>query len=400
MLRKMLAIFLTALLLFPLLLPVAAQSDDPLSIAILRFGPNDAIEITEGGILDVMEAYDFITAAENRALEERQNLEGDKISIHFGDAGFDLATANLVVEAAMDLQPDVLVALHTPIAQIAVASAAEMDYPPVVLFVATAPFKAGLASSSCIKPDYVGGSETLVEFEPVFAALRLQDPDLQRIGFIYSSTMLAGEGSRDRITAIAAEMDIEVLEAGITTLADVSAATEGLVERGAEALLASGDSLLSAGLPIIVAAANENALPVFHPSMGSISVGVTIAAGFSSYYSRGINLGVILVGHLNGDIDIASTAIHIDSSNLLGINMDSAAEQDVVISEQLLDEADTVYSGGRIAQAAPAVLQAIARRGKIVPMEQRHESDQAFLASLQCTDEMIAEQQAALDAAE
>jgi hypothetical protein len=59
-----------------------------------------------------------------------------------------------------------------------------------------------------------------------------------------------------------------------------------------------------------------------------------------------------------------------------------------------------VVSDGAISQASPQVMQAVARRGKVLPLEQRRERDMAFLASLQCTDEMIAEQKAALGAAE
>ena len=100
--------------------------------------------------------------------------------------------------------------------------------------------------------------------------------------------------------------------------------------------------------------------------------------------------------------------IHADglsnSANLLGINLDSAAEQDVEISQALMDQAQAmlVVSGGRVslAQTSPLALMRFARQGAIVPMEDRLEDDLAFLASLACADEMIAEQQAALDAAE
>ena len=400
MFRKLLPIFV---LLFHLALLsglAMAQGDKNPAIAILRFGPSEALDITEGAILDVLESYGFITAEENRRLEERQNLEGEFLSVYWGEAGFDLPTVNLIVDAALDRDVDVLVTLNAPVAQVAAIVTSDMDDPPVVLFTAvSAPYRAGIADSSCIKPDHIGGAETLIEYGPVFEAFRLQDPGLNRVGFLYATSLTSGLDAYEKFTSIAAEMGIEVIEAGIASLSDLTAAAEGLVERGANALFASGDYLTAAGLPIIVWVANENGVPVFHPSMGTIFTGVTIGAGFASYYSRGDNLGVILTGHLNGDIDIATTKIHVDSSNLLGINLDSAKEQDVEISEDLMNQAAAVVSGGAIAKASPQVLQAVARRGKVLPMEQRHERDRAYLASLECTEEMIAEQQAALDAA-
>ena len=400
MLRKLFLIFALLFMLASLSGGALGQGDDNPAIAILRFGPSDALGITEGAILDVLESYGFITSEENRQLEERQNLEGENLSVYWGEAGFDLPTVNLIVDAALDRDVDVLVTLNAPVAQVAATVTSDMDDPPVVLFTAvSAPYRAGIADSSCIKPDHVGGAETLIEYEPVFEAFRLQDPDLNRVGFLYATSLTSGIDAHERFTAIASEIGIEVIEAGIASLSDLSAAAEGLVERGAGALFVSGDYLTAAGLPIIVWVANENSVPVFHPSMGTIFSGVTVGAGFASYDARGDNLGVILVGHLNGDIDIASTKIHVDSSNLLGINLDSANEQDVEISEDLMKRAATVVSGGTISQASPQVLQAVARRGKVLPLEQRRERDAAFLASLQCTEEMIAEQQAALDAA-
>ena len=76
-----------------------------------------------------------------------------------------------------------------------------------------------------------------------------------------------------------------------------------------------------------------------------------------------------------------------------------AEAQGVDISEAVMDEAIAVIESGGTTKLAPGVLAAIARRGKIIPLEQREADDKAWLASLHCTDEMIAEQQAALDAA-
>ena len=398
--RELCLLFVLLLLMSSSAGGALAQGGDNPAIAILRFGPSDALAMTEGAILDVLESYGFITAEENRLLEARQDLEGENLTVYWDEAGFDLPTVTLIVDAALDRDLDVLVTLNAPVAQVAAVVTSDMDDPPVVLFTAvSAPYKAGIADSACIKPDHVGGAETLIEYEPVFEAFRLQDPDLNRVGFLYATSMTSGLDAYERFSAIAMEMGIEVVEAGITSVSDLAPAAESLVERGAKALFVSGDYLTAAGLPIIVFVANENGVPVFHPSMGTIFSGVTVGAGFASYYASGDNLGVILAGHLNGDIDIASTRIHIDSSNLLGINLDSAAAQNVEISEDLMKQAATVVSGGTIAQASPQVMQAVARRGKVLPLEQRRERDLAFLASLECTDEMIAEQQAALDAA-
>ena len=404
---KVLLTILTVLLIVPFQL--AAQDDAAPSVAILRFGPSPAVALTEGAILDVLESYGYISADENRQLEEGANLEGENLSVFWGDAGSDLASVNLIVEAALDRDVDVIVALSTPVAQIATAITSDLDDPPAVLFaMVQVPFRAGIASSSCIKPDHVGGALFQSNYKTVLDTLRLQDPGLDTVGFVYATTMASGEYAYERITEVAMDMGIEALDAGVVSLSDLSAAAQGLIDRGAGALLVSGDYLMTAGLPIVVAVANENSVPVFHPSAGAIMSGVTIATGYSTFYAGGDKIGVILNGVLNGDLDLAGSMIHSDVSArddaFLGINKDSAAEQNVEISEALLSQARAmiVVSGGSLSltETSPVVLQEFARQGVIVPMDDRLESDMAFLASLECTDDMIAEQQAELDAAE
>ena len=184
------------------------------------------------------------------------------------------------------------------------------------------------------------------------------------------------------------------------TLADLLPAANSLAEAGVDAIVLPLDSLTAAGLPIVVSVANENGLPVFHPSFASVFLGATISAGSSPFYQQGIDVGRMLVAHLNGELDIARTGISSGGEFIIGVNLDSADEQGVEISDAVLDEAAAVVRGGRPSKLHPDVLAKIARRGVIIPLEERQEADQAWLASLYCSDEMIAEQQAALDAAD
>ncbi len=390
------SLFMLLLILFP----VTAQDDAPPTIAILRLGSLVSLDITEGAILDLLESYGFISAEENRILEERRNHQGESINIVWGDAGFDLPTVNFMVEHALDHEVDVLVTLNAPVALVAVNATLDMEDPPVVLFTSVSnPYESGIAAASCIKPDHVTGSESLTSYEYVLSFLRLQDPDLTRVGTVYATTIASGAFGAQRIAELAQEMDISVVEAGITSMSELRAATERVVERGAEALVLPIDYLTTAGLPIIVTIANENGVPVFHPSMGAIYYGATIGAGFSLYYEQGVNVGRMLTAHLSGDLDVATTGINVSSGNLLGVNLDSANLQGVEVSSAIMQEADVVLSGGQPVRVSPQAMQAIRRRGVVVPLEDRQDEDTAFLEALRCTPEMIAEQQAELDIA-
>lgn len=394
-------IILAMLLAGAVVIAPAAAQDDMTTVAILRFGSLSSVEITEGGILDILESYGYITADDNRILEERQDHETEAIRIIWGDAGFDLPTANLIISATLDYDVDVLVTISTPMTQIAVNATLDTDEPIPVLFTSvTEPYQAGIADAPCIKPDHVTGSRRATSYSYVFSALQMQQPDIGMVGTIFDTGDASGAYGAERIVELSQEFGIGVKAAGATALADLRAATESLADAGVEAIILPHDAVTTSGLPIIVAIANEAGVPVFHPSFSAIFYGATIGAGASPFYEEGINVGRMLVAHLNGEIEIATTGINTAGEFAIGVNLDSASAQGVEIRDEVMQEAVAVLQGGRPTKLSPAVRAAIARRGVIVPLEERLEDDKAWLESLQCTPEMIAEQLAALDAAD
>ena len=391
---------LTVLLALLLIFPAVAQDDAAPSIAILRFGALPNTDITEGAILDVLESYGFISTEENRIFEARRDHEGEHITIYWGDTGFDFPTLNLMLEDALDKEVDVLITQGATVTQTAIHITSEMDMPTPVIFVST-PYEGGIAAeATCVKPDHVAGVSAALSYDYAFSVLLMQDPDIERVGVIHSTSDASGRHGAQQIMESAESIGIEVHTAGVVALADLRPAANSLVDAGVGALMLPLDTITSSGLPVITEIASEIGLPVFFPSFSAIFYGATIGAGSSPMYANGINAGRILTAHLNGDVDIARLGIGTAGDLFVGVNLESAEAQGVEISEAVMNESIAVIESGGRRTLAPEVLAAIARRGRIIPLEQRQADDQAWLASLHCTDEMIAEQQAQLDAAD
>ena len=376
-----------------------AQADNP-SIAIMRFGALPNIDISDGAILDVLESYGFISTEENRIFEARRDYEGEHITIYWGDAGFDFPTLNLMLEDALDKEVDVLITHGATVTQTAVLLTSGMDMPTPVLFVST-PYEDGIAAeAACVKPDHVAGVSAALSYDYALSVLLMQDPDIERVGVIHSASDAAGRYGAQQIMESAESLGIKAHTTGVISLSDLRPAANSLVDAGVGAILLPLDSITSSGLPIITEIAGEIGLPVFFPSFSAIYYGATIGAGSSPMYANGVNLGRILTAYLNGDVELARLGIGTTGEFYVGVNLDSAEAQGVDISEAVMEEAIAVIESGGTTKLAPELLALIARRGKIIPLEQRQAEDQAWLASLHCTDEMIAEQQAALDAGE
>lgn len=383
-----------------MLLPLAAaHADDNPTVAIVRFGALRTFDVTEGAILDVLESYGFISGEENAAARDHQDLTGEKLNIIWGSADFDLPTANLMLENVLDAEPDALVTITTTITQLAINATGDMDDPPALFFTSVYnPYEAGIVQSACIKPAHVAGSLSSTPYEDILNLLDSQMPDVQTIGTIYNSAEAAGVVGVQEITRIAEGKGLTVIAAAVSDISGINLAAEGLINKGIDAFVMPIDLRTgAAGLPIVVNLGNEYGLPVFHPILFAVYYGATVSSGFYHYYAQGENVGVMLAAHLNGELDTATTAINEQVGSAIGINLDVARQQGIEISQDVVDEADAVIENGEAALSERVALE-LAQYGEIVPLEERAEADQAFLAALHCSEERIAAEQAALDA--
>lgn len=366
----------------------AALADDTLpTLAFLRFGNSPDYQLTDKAVLDMLEAYGYVSAEERATLQGGNDLHGDKINVLYREAGFDLATASLMVEDALDEGADVILTLSTEVGFMAANALSEMDDPPVLVFaIVTLPYRSGIAQAPCIKPDYVTGTEMFVDTAEWFAIPFKQDPDFANLGVILDANSPSVEAYKSGLEQFAAA----------TGAMESAQAAESLLDKGVDAIFLPPRTSSPAGLPAVVTAAYG--IPVYSALVSDVIHGVTVGNGFEGWYREGVIAARMVIGHLRGELDIATTRIAVTPSFKVAVNLDVAESQDVMISEALLAAADYVVEGG---QGAGVDLEGLGFNVSLPEMslEARIAEDSAYLADLKCTDEMIAEQRAALEAA-
>ncbi len=387
---------LVALLPILLLLPSAlAADDDNPTLAILTFGRSPAFQLTEEAIFDTLEVYGYLSAAERGTLEAGGDLHGEAINILFRDAGFDFPTANLMVEDVLDEGADVLLTLSNEVGMIAAGLLEEMEAPPALFFaIVTAPYHLGLGKSACIKPDYISGTAMYLDYEEYVPAITLQAPELRHFGLIADpsdpTSAFILEGMEQWTSVYGWTFDV----ATFTSVADLPVATQSLVDDGVKAITILPHTTSSAGIPAIIDAAYG--VPVYSMLVSDAHFGVTVGAGFDGWYREGKTAATMVAAYLNGELDIASAMISTTESYKEAINLDSAATQGIEIAPALLEAADYVIQNGETIGDAIEI-PGVGATLQPMSVEERLAADAEFLASLHCTEEMIAEQQAALD---
>ena len=385
-----------------LLTPAAlAQEADKPTIAFLRYAGGAQIAEATNGILDSLEAYGYLTSAERAALNESFDLKGENINLLYRDAGFDLPSVNLMVEEVLDKGADAIVTVTTQVSQIAVNATRDMEDPPAVLFsLVTTPYTTEIADSSCIKPAHVTGTQPLLSFADYVPLVLTQNPDIKVVGTIESPDQPTSIIGSRLITQIGESLGLTVEVASAVQLTDLNVVVESLLGKGVEAIILSVNPLTLQGTPVLIQLTAEYGIPLYAPIIQQVYNGVTVAAGFHSFYEEGVIAARLLHAHLSGAVDLADVAINQSRSFGVAINLDTAAEQGIEISEDMLALANFVIENGERSEGAASDLDDMKAALRDMTLEERQAADLEFLAGLACTEEMIAEQQAALDTAE
>ena len=390
-------VIIAIMLCIPLAPFAALAQDDKPTIAFLRYAGTGPVVATTEGMLDSLETYGYLTSAERDAVTEAFDLKGENINLISRDAGFDLATVSLMVEEALDSGVDALVTVTTQVAQIAVNATRGMDDPPAIIFsLVTAPYATGIADAPCVKPDHVTGSQPIIPFDEYVPLVQVQNPDIQTIGTITTPDQPTSIVGAEIIAELAEPLGLTLEVASAVNIADLSLAAESLLGKGVEAIVLTINPLTLQGTPALVQLTAEHGIPLYAPVIQQVYRGVTVAAGFHSFYEEGVVVARILNAHLRGEIDIADIGINQSRSFGLALNLDTAAAQEVTISDDLMAMANFVIENGERSAGMAADMADAGMSPQDMTAEERHAADMEFLAGLRCTDEMIAEQRARL----
>ena len=378
--------------------PAIAQGDDKPTVAFLKWGDSSNVSLAEKAMLDMLEAYGFINAAERALLDDEQSIEGENINVIYGDALFDRIEANVIIDKALDRGAEVLITFTTQMTQIAYYAIRDFLDPPKLIFtVASAPYITGVADASCVKPDFVIGTRPVTNYEDIVPLLLLQDPGMKVAGAIYSPQQRASEVGVARMQAIGESLGLTIEAESIVVTPDLYQAVENLANKGAEAIIIP--IFTFQGFNLLLSLSHDYGLPVVFSAPQNAYRGGTIGGGFFGLYKQGLIAANMLVAHLNGDIDIATTSIYESDDFAFAVNLDAADLQDVEVSQALLDGAAYIVEDGETAQGVTAQYPEIEITLPEMPLDERRAADLDFLAGLECSDAIIAEQQAALDAA-
>jgi putative ABC transport system substrate-binding protein len=309
--RKIL--FFTLLVLLPIGLVLPATAAEPIKIGIMQIVDHPALNATRDGVRDVLqEVYGYVP--DQDIIYDMQSAQGD------------VATANTIARKFVSDQVDVIVSIATPTSQ-AVANATKEI--PIVFSAVTDPVSAGLVKDLNKPGGNVTGVSDMTPVDRQVEMLKYVFPDAKNLGTVYNAGEVNSVVTNDLAKVACEKYGMSLIEATVSTSADVAIATQSLVGK-VDAIYVSTDNTVVSALETVIKVCQDKKIPLILADPTTLEKGATMALGFD-YYLHGRQTGDMVARILKGEkpsdipVEFANKLVlMVNSKNLeiLGVQAD------------------------------------------------------------------------------
>ncbi len=305
-------------------------------IGIVQFGLEPNVELCKQGIL--------------KALTERGYSDGQEIEIIYKNAQADFSMINSIMQDLVRRKVDIIVPLSTPCVQTAVQIARSQENIKIVFTYIFDPFRIGAAKSSTDHLPNMTGIACFPPVEEMLNVIKEMLPNRKTIGVVWNSSEANYESVLMKLRAHAATTGQKIVEATVTSPAEVLEAARSLVIKGAQVFLNPGDNTLNVSFDSYVKVAGENKIPVFSVDSEFIEKGALVVLG-PDYYQTGYEGGLYIDRVIKGENPASMPVTQTKATHFM-LNMDVARACGIQVSGRLLKSAQRVIDSSQSSAAA------------------------------------------------
>jgi len=288
------------------------------------------------GVTQIVE-HPSLDAAFNgfkKALEDEGLTVEYDVQIAQGDQSNNQTIANNFVGDNVDL----IFANSTPSALAAANATKEI---PIIFTSVTDPVGAGLVSEM-ENPggNLTGTTDTHPDAIPKTVQFIDQYIEGNKVGMIYNSGEQNSVAQIELVKNAMNGTDLEVVEASVSTSAEVKQAAESLIGKVDSIYIITDNTVVSA-LESVISVAYENDIPLFVGELDSVRRGGFAAYGFE-YYDIGYEAGIMAAQILKGVKEPSELPVQYPQNLKLLINKKAAEELNIEILDEWQNEAEFV----------------------------------------------------------
>ncbi len=273
----------------------------------------------------------FKAALEEAGLKEGEQVKYD-VQIAQGDQNNSQTIANNFKSDGVDL----IFANSTPSAQSALNATKDI---PIVFTSVTDPVGASLVPSMDeAGANITGTTDTHPDAIPNTVKFIDEQTDAKKVGMIYNSGEQNSVAQVDIVKEAMKGTDLEVVEATVSTSAEVKQAAESLVGRADVFYIITDNTVVSA-LESVIKVSEDKDIPLFVGELDSVERGGMAAYGFD-YYDIGFEAGQMAAQVLKGEKEISEIPPQYPQNLKLEINEEAAEAMGVEVKESWKETAE------------------------------------------------------------
>ncbi|HPR60981.1 MAG TPA: ABC transporter substrate-binding protein [Prolixibacteraceae bacterium] len=240
-------------------------------IMLLQYNDSPLSELSKEGIIDGLEAIGYV--------------EGVDFKLKALNAQGDVSTLNIMVDGALNDNPDLIFVTSTPTLQVV---ARKIKNIPVVFTVIADPVAAGVGSSFSDHMPNITGISTMGDYEGMAKWLKIIMSNIKTVGTIFTPGELNSVKNLDDFKNACTKAGIELLSVPVNSSTDVNDAALSLAGQKPDVICQIIDNLTSGAFSSIAKVATDQNIPLF----GFVSDQAKQGAAFvvsRNYYQAGVD---------------------------------------------------------------------------------------------------------------
>jgi putative tryptophan/tyrosine transport system substrate-binding protein len=290
------------------------------TIAVANLQKHPILDAVEKGVVDELKREGYV--------------EGTTARYVFRNAGGDMQQVSAIAAELAAQNPDVVVAISTPVAQAVV----KKFKGSIVFGALTDPVSAGIVGSLDGSSRNITGTTDAIPYDDQLKLIRKISPAAKRLGLLFNPGEAPSQYAVRKIKEVAPQLGFDLVEGPANSTQDVYPVALGLVGR-VDVLLISTDNTVAAGIAGAVKVGIQAKIPVYACDSGSVEKGA-IAAVSPGYYDIGLETGKLAARVLKGDTNLPVVQ---PRSGEVYLNKKAAELMNVNIPGDLLAHAAKVF---------------------------------------------------------
>jgi len=249
------------------------------------------------GIVQIVEHPALDSAREGflETLKKNGYEEGKNLKVDYQNAQGDQSVLQSIAQKFASSKLDLVLAIATPSAQ-AMASASQNI--PILITAVTDPVEAKLVNSMEKPGTNVTGTTDMNPIKEQFELLKKLVPQAKNAGVIYNAGEVNSQVQVKMAKEVAKNLGLELIEATVTTSADVLQASQSLVGK-VDAIYVPTDNMVVSAAQSVIQVANKNKIPIIAGESSVVDKGGLATIGIN-YNNLGKQTGEMAIKILKG----------------------------------------------------------------------------------------------------